>query len=214
MLIKRVLLGAIASLLIGIPPTLGNPEILRAPHIWILLALGVMASALQPGYNPFTITTKAGDKGTGAQIIWSVYATQLAAILEAAYLRYPGSVEWNIVAVSALVTAILGLTLRTWAVCTLGSLFTMHLAVEKEHRVIRNGPYAAIRHPSYVGAFVLYVASTVFMHAWFSAVATAVVLAFAFQRRIYYEEQLLRETFGKKYEAYCAEVKRVIPGIW
>lgn len=214
MMIKRLFLGAIASFLIAIPPTLGNLDILRAPHIWILLALGVMASALQPGYNPFTIGSSAGDKGTGSQIIWSVYATQLAVILEATYLRYPRSIEWDMVAIMALVAALLGLALRTWAVYTLGNLFTMHISVGKGHRIIRSGPYAVIRHPSYAGAFVLYVASAVFMHAWFSAVASALILALAFIRRIHREETVLKEAFGKEYESYCTEVKRVIPGVW
>ncbi|MBU1693049.1 MAG: isoprenylcysteine carboxylmethyltransferase family protein [Verrucomicrobia bacterium] len=211
---KKLVSGVVISSIFVIMPALGNLAILRAAQLWILLALGVLASVLQPGYNPFTIARRARDKGTGAQIIWSVYAVQLAAIMEAAYLRYPQSVAWDSVAVIALIVAAIGLSLRTWAVLTLGRLFTMHIAVEKGHRFVRSGPYARIRHPSYLGAFLLYVSTTIFLHAWFSAIAAVLILPLAFLRRIHREECVLKEEFGAEYESYCAEVKMILPGIW
>ncbi len=211
---KRLIQGFVISIFVFILPALGNPQILRAPQISILLAFGVLASVLQPEYNPFTITAKPRDRGTGAQIIWSVYITQLAVILEAAYLRYPRSVQWDIVATLALVSMTLGLSLRTWAVFTLGHLFTMHISIRKDHSIIRKGPYRLVRHPSYLGAFILYISTAAFLHAWFSVVAAMVILPFAFLRRIHYEEELLKEELGEEYEAYRSEVKKILPGIW
>lgn len=213
-MLKRLFLGVVVSAVLVLMPVLGNVAVLRAPHLWILLMIGVLASVFQPGYNPFTIVSSAGDKGTGAQIIWSVYAVQLAAILEATYLRYPRSVEWDATAVIALAAAALGLALRTWAVLTMGKFFTMHISVEQGQRIVRSGPYAMVRHPSYLGAFVLYLSTTVFLHAWFSAIAAAVVLPCAFLRRVYREEKALKEKFGAEYESYCTGVKRLLPGIW
>ncbi len=214
MILKRLILGVIISAMLVILPVLGNIDILRAPHLWILMAIGIVSSILQPGYNPFTIALSAGDSGTGAQIIWSVYATQLAAILEAAYLRYPRSVEWDAISVIALVIAALGLALRTWAVFSLGNFFTMHISVEKGHRIIRSGPYAVIRHPSYLGAFLMYVFTTVFLHSWFSAGVAAIILPFAFVRRILREENVLKEAFGAEYESYRTSVKMILPCVW
>ena len=51
----------------------------------------------------------------GAHIIWSVYLTQLAAIIEATYFRYPQSTRWDFIAVAALVFVALGLAIRTWS---------------------------------------------------------------------------------------------------
>ena len=213
-MIKRLILGIVVSSLVVILPVLGNLDILRAPHLWILLVFGVLASMFQPGYNPLSITAKPGDKGTGAQIIWSVYVTQLASILESAYLRYPRSVEWDLVAIIALAAMILGLSLRTWAVFTLGSLFTMHIAVQKNHTIICKGPYRIVRHPSYLGAFMMYISTTVFLHAWIAAVAALIILPFSFLRRIHHEEQVLKEQFGEEYNSYCSRVRKIIPGIW
>jgi len=213
-MIKRLILGIVISFLVVILPVLGKTEILRAPHMWILILLGILASIFQPSYNPFTITARPKDKGTGAQIIWSVYLTQLAAILEATYLRYPSSVRWDLTASLAVGTAVLGLALRTWAVLTLGSFFTMHIDIQENHSIVTRGPYKIVRHPSYLGAFIMYVSTIVFLHAWFSVIVAVLVLPFAFLRRIHYEEGLLREELGEKYEAYCLKVKRFLPGIW
>ncbi len=213
-MIKRLILGIVISFLVVILPVLGKTEILRAPHMWILILLGILASIFQPSYNPFTITAKPKDKGTGAQIIWSVYLTQLAAILEATYLRYPHSVQWDLTASIAIGAAVLGLALRTWAVLTLGSLFTMHIDIQKDHSIVTKGPFRIVRHPSYLGAFIMYVATIIFLHAWFSLIVAALVLPFAFLRRIHYEEELLEGGFGEEYEAYRRRVKRFLPGIW
>ncbi len=213
-MIKRLIKGTALSMLVMIVPALGNIQILKYPHLWILMVLGVLASVLQPEYNPFTITAKPKDGGTGAQIIWSVYLTQLFAILEAAYLGYPGSVRWDLVSTVALVMAILGLLFRTWSVWTLGVFFTMHIEVQDNQKIIRKGPYRYIRHPSYLGAFVLYISTIVFLHAWYALIVAVLVLPLAFVRRIQYEDKLLRGEFGQDYEEYCRQVKRVLPFIW
>jgi len=213
-MVKRLVQGAAISSLVVILPVLGNAEALRLPQVWVLVTIGVLASVLQPSYGPLAIVSKPGDKGTGAQIVWSVYVTQLAAILEATYLRHPHSFEWDTVATIALIAMVLGLSLRTWAVVTLGCLFTMHISIQRDHTIVREGPYKIVRHPSYLGAFVLYASTTVFLHAWVSAVAAVVILSFAFVRRMHREEQVLKREFGASYESYCEEVHRILPGLW
>lgn len=51
-------------------------------------------------------------------------------------------------------------------------------------------------------------------HAWFSLIAAALVLLWAFLWRIHYEEALLVGVFGAEYEAYRRQVKMIVPGIW
>ena len=213
-MLKRLIQGIVISSAVILLPILGNVDILRAPHLWVMLGFGVLASLFQPSYNPVTITVKPADRGTGAQIIWSVYVTQLGGILECTYLRYPQSVQWDMVTTIALTAMLGGLSLRTWAVFTLGQYFTMHVAVQKNHPIIRTGPYRLLRHPSYLGAFVMYLATTIFLHAWIAAVAATILLLFAFVRRIRHEERVLTEQLGQEYESYCSGVYRLIPGIW
>lgn len=211
---KRLMTGFVLSFLIFIGPVLWNIQALRAPNLWILFAFGIVASLCQPGYNPFTILAQPGDRGTGAQIIGSVYLTQLGAVLECVYVRYPGSLQWDATATIALGTMIVGLALRTWAVLTLGRFFTMHMTLQNDQPVIRDGPYRWVRHPSYLGASIMYTSTTAFLHAWIAGAATVIILPMAFTRRMRFEEELLLQRFGQEYESYRRDVWKVLPGIW
>lgn len=213
-MIMKLFSGVIIACLVVILPVLGNPAILRAPHLWCLILLGIVASVYQPAYNPFTIRAKPKDRGTGAQIIWAVYLTQLAAIMEAAYLRYPHSVEWDHIATLSLATACAGLAFRSWSVMCLGRLFTMHIDVQPGHQLVRRGPYRIVRHPSYLGALVMYLSTIVLCHAWYTLLAAMLLYPVVFLRRIHYEEELLQAEFGDQYATYRQEVKRVFPGLW
>ena len=213
-MIRKIIKAIIVSSSITVLPVLGNIEMFYSPHIWILFITGILASIFQPDYNIVKDKSISKDNGTEIQIIWSVYITQLLAVLEAAYFRFPESVKWDIFTTVSLVVMILGLELRTWAIYTLGNYFTMHLSIQKEHKIIRSGPYKYFRHPSYVGAFLTYLGTPVFLHTWFSLIVAAIILPIAWLRRIYYEEKLLIEEFGNEYRSYCKSVKRAIPGLW
>jgi len=213
-MVKKAVKAFVVSAVIVVVPTLGNARILQYPHLWILFAFGFLASIFQPDYRVIEGGSQKRDRGTELQIIWSVFVTQVLVIFEAAHVRFPDSAKWDAITIGALVAMSLGLVLRTWSVYTLGRHFTMHLAVQKEHRVIRTGPYRYLRHPSYVGAFLTYVGTPVFLHAWYMLIPTAVILTVAWLRRIHHEERMLRDELGEEYEAYCRDVKRAIPGIW
>jgi protein-S-isoprenylcysteine O-methyltransferase len=211
---RKLIQGFFVTLLIVIVPATGNLQILRAPHLWFLIVIGLLGSLFQPQYNPFRPAPDNKDRGTANQIIWSVYVTQLAAILEASYMRYPASVSWSALTTIALLLMIAGLLIRTWAVFTLGGYFTWHITVEKNQRVVKSGPYAYIRHPGYLGALITYVSTPLFLHAWISLAVCAIILPAAFVRRIYHEEAELKRELGSEYESYSESVKRLFPGIW
>ena len=211
---RKIIKGIIASLAIAILPVLGNLKMYYSPQIWILVAIGLIGSIFQPDYNLTKDKSNTKDKGTEAQIIWSVYISQLLAVLEATYLRFPASVKWDMITTVSLIIMILGLLLRTWSIYTLGNYFTMHLAIQKGQKIIRKGPYRYLRHPSYVGAFLTYLGTTAFLHSWFSLIIAAVILSIAWLRRMHYEEKLLIENFGEEYKSYCRTAKRAIPGVW
>ncbi len=202
------------SLIVVVVPCVGNPAFLGSPKAWILAATGIMASLFQPVYNPFGKAPDMRDRGTANQIIWSIYLTQLAIVLEAAYVRYPDSVSWNAATAIALILIITGLSVRTWAVYTLGEFFTWHISTRTDQTIITAGPYAYIRHPGYSGAFLTYASTAVFLHSWYALAPSAVILWIAFIRRIRHEEDELKQKLGEPYVNYCLNVKRLIPGVW
>ncbi len=213
-MIKKFIQGLIASSLIVCVPVVGNTAMLRAPQIWIMVLIGVLASLFQPEYNPFKRSPNNEDKGTANQIIWSIYLTQLSVLIEATYFRYPESIYWSALTTDALILMVSGLAIRTWAVFILGRYFTWHIATQENQTVIKTGPYAFVRHPGYFGAFLTYTSTAFFLKAWFSFILSLVILLFAFLRRIHYEEKKLKLDLGSQYDSYCNSVKKFIPGIW
>jgi protein-S-isoprenylcysteine O-methyltransferase len=213
-MLKKFIQGLLVSLLVVGVPSIWNPAMLQAPHLWILVLIGVLATLFQPAYNPFNRSPNAEDRGTANQIIWSIYVTQLSVLIEAAYIRYPESISWTALTTLALILMVTGLAIRTWAVLTLGGYFTWHISTRKDQPIIKTGPYAFVRHPGYFGAFLTYASSALFLKAWIAFVLAIVILLFAFLRRIHYEEKELRLNLGSQYVSYCSSVKRFIPGIW
>jgi protein-S-isoprenylcysteine O-methyltransferase len=206
--------GLIATSLIVMVPMIGNHAMLSAPHLWILIAIGILASLFQPDYNPFKRSPNSADRGTANQIIWSIYFTQLCVLIEAAYFRYPESISWSKLTTVALILMVSGLVIRTWAVFTLGRYFTWHISTQDNQTIINTGPYAFVRHPGYFGAFLTYASTALFLKAWLSFILSLIILLFAFLRRIHHEEKELKINLGIEYDSYCNSVRKFIPGIW
>ncbi len=211
---RKLTQGLVASAVVAILPVAGNPAMLTSPQIWLFFIVGVLASFFQPRYNPFGRSPDAKDRGTAQQIIWSIYITQVAVLVEAAYFRYPVSVTWDWITTIALVLMVSGLLMRTWGVVTLGRYFTWHITAEEQQTVVRSGPYRFVRHPGYLGAFLTYGSTALFFHSWIVCIPSAAILLFAFLRRIHYEEKELCVVLGDDYKSYCRSVRRLIPGLW
>ncbi|KAF8235379.1 hypothetical protein L208DRAFT_1358629 [Tricholoma matsutake] len=126
-----------------------------------------------------------------------------------------------------------GTVLRMKCYETLGSFFTFELCIQKNHALVVTGPYAVIRHPSYVGLIMTMVGSCfcqiqgswvkecglvdssqgrILIALWLS-IAGAVVVSLLL--RIPSEDKLLRTTFGKEWEAWANRVRyTLIPWIY
>lgn len=213
-MIRKVITAILATSCIYLLSAAFNPDALRHPQLWILVAFGVALSVFQPVYKPVDGAAPPRDRGTAAQIVWSVYLTQFAGVIEAVHFRYPESLRWDVITTIALAAMAAGLFLRVWAVLTLGRYFTWFITVYEDHKVIRSGPFRFIRHPSYCGALILFIATLVFIHAWAAAVLSAIFQLFAYIRRIRYEEREMIERLGESYVRYKREVKALVPLVW
>src|SRR5262249_23986927 len=152
------------------------------------------------------------DRGTATQILWTVYLTQAAALLELVWRRRV-SLPLDLTNWAAFAVMIGGLALRTWAVFVLGAWFTWNVTVQAGQQVVTRGPYRLIRHPSYTGALATFVASCVLLRSWVVAVLAAFALTLAFLRRIRYEEALLRSTLTG-YADYVSRTGSMVPRIY
>lgn len=213
-MIRKLLTALAASLAFYLLPAIFQPEALARPQLWILVAIALAISIFQPAYRPVDNLAPPHDRGTATQIVWSVYLTQFAGIVEALFIRYPESFQWDAITTAALAAMLAGLGLRVWAVLTLGRFFTWHISVYEDHQVIRSGPFRLIRHPAYGGALLLFIATLVFLHAWVGAALSLVFQLLAYVRRIRHEETMMIEKLGERYQSYTREVKALVPLVW
>jgi len=106
------------------------------------------------------------------------------------------------------------LVLRWWAILSLGKFFTVDVAIAQDHRLIIRGPYHWMRHPSYTGMLLAFLALGATFQNWVSLVCIMVPISLALAYRIYVEEIALEATFGSAYHRYAETTKRLIPGVF
>ena len=98
---------------------------------------------------------------------------------------------------------------RRW----LGRFWTAEAALQPDHRVVDQGPYARVRHPIYSAAIGLYLGTALVFAAWWSLLAfLGVGISYALKARL--EDAYLRANLPG-YAAYMARVRwRLVPGVW
>jgi protein-S-isoprenylcysteine O-methyltransferase Ste14 len=107
----------------------------------------------------------------------------------------------------------IGGVLRIMPVFVLGRRFSGLVAIQPEHRLVTSGLYGVIRHPSYLGLFVLSLGWALAFRSGVGVVLAVLSLAVVLAR-IESEERLLNETFGSEYDAYRTRTWRLIPHIY
>ena len=106
-----------------------------------------------------------------------------------------------------------GGVLRLAPVFVLGRRFSGLVAIQPEHRLVTSGLYGVIRHPSYLGLFVLVLGWGLAFRSGVGVVIALLMLAVVLAR-IQAEERLLSETFGAEYDAYRARTWRLVPYVY
>lgn len=107
-----------------------------------------------------------------------------------------------------------GILVRLWAIFTLGRSFTLTLSVQNNQKVVDNGPYRFIRHPSYLGLFLIAVGIGVALQTWGGIIVILVIFGLALAYRIHVEEKFLVTELGDDYVQYRKRTKRLIPFIF
>ncbi|RPD56598.1 hypothetical protein L227DRAFT_468488, partial [Lentinus tigrinus ALCF2SS1-6] len=137
--------------------------------------------------------------------------------------------------------AIAGGWLRVACFRALGSLFTFELTIHPTHKLITDGPYAHVRHPSYTGVYATLLGSTtimlapsawlheawlapsLFAHlgaclAWLFAAFWVTKVTYALRstnKRVVTEDRELHRVFGEQWEEWAARVRwRLLPWVY
>ncbi len=117
-------------------------------------------------------------------------------------------------AVMGIFFILFGIIVRWTAIFTLRKYFSVHVRIREDHKVIKNGLYHYIRHPSYTGGLISYFGIGLYFCSWLSVLVMIVPLFLAYLYRMRQEEKALTQALGNDYIEYAKSTKRLIPGIY
>jgi protein-S-isoprenylcysteine O-methyltransferase Ste14 len=113
-----------------------------------------------------------------------------------------------------LAVLIIALIIRWSAIYTLGNSFSSNVAILDSQKLHRSGLYRLVRHPSYLGLLLAFLAVGIHSRNWLSFVLTIFPTTAALLYRIRVEETALTRAFGKEYIDYSKVTKRLVPGLY
>jgi protein-S-isoprenylcysteine O-methyltransferase Ste14 len=117
------------------------------------------------------------------------------------------SFTWFWLGVALTATGIaFSISARAW----LGVNWSGSVTLKQDHELIRNGPYALVRHPIYTGMLLALFGTALVVDRWRALIGFAILVAgLLYKMRV--EERFMAEQFGDAYARYRAEVPALIP---
>jgi len=73
------------------------------------------------------------------------------------------------------------------------------------------GMYSLVRHPLYLGNYLMWLGPALFPHVWWVPVLLTLVFWLYYERIMFAEEEFLRRSFGAEYERWAAQTPAFIP---
>ena len=184
--------------------------------VWQLLFYGWFASEILVGV--VTRTKRSGgkvqDRGS-LLILWIVIATSITACQWFSETHAPNMFGGaNALKTAGVIVMVIALIIRWSAIFTLGKSFSSNVAIQDSQQIVRAGLYRFVRHPSYLGLLLAFLAVGLHSRNWISFVIVLVAPTVALLYRIHVEEAALAQAFGEDYAAYSKTTKRLVPGVY
>ncbi|HET9146071.1 MAG TPA: isoprenylcysteine carboxylmethyltransferase family protein [Sphingomicrobium sp.] len=123
------------------------------------------------------------------------------------------SVRSFVLAAIVLALGVAGALLFDRSAKALGANWSLVARMREEHQLVREGPFARMRHPIYFAMLLLLIALSIGLgHIW-GLIAAIPLFVVGTLIRIREEERLLRQQFGDAYDSYARETPAFIPFI-
>lgn len=199
----------------------GDLNILRA---WIYFGIAavsyIVSSSMLINYNPNLINerakerenTKSWDKVlVGLYLLLGLLGIHIIAGLDSRFGWSSPSIKFLIPGAVLYIIAAFGQVKSM--------LVNKHFEVsariqdDREHQVVKEGPYKLVRHPGYASVILSFIAIPFIIGSLYALICSAAVFIIMFIRTALEDKMLQEELPG--YSQYTTEVKfRLIPGIW
>jgi protein-S-isoprenylcysteine O-methyltransferase Ste14 len=140
----------------------------------------------------------------GATVPSLVYGTPLN-------LSFAGAEFLQVVSVPLFLSSIV---LYAMAYEALGQLMRPHIEVMEKHELVTRGPYSRIRHPTYTGIILMFLACTLLFLNIVLVLGFLAILGIAYEKTVLEEElPSSEEGFGQTYREYMLKTGRFLPKV-
>lgn len=129
-------------------------------------------------------------------------------------LLFSGSLEVSMalpLALSGCVLALAGATIVLRSRAALGAAWSLVPKADQATGLVTTGPYRRVRHPIYLGLTLLALGEALAFGSWPALVIVLCAIVPTFTWRARAEEELLRRTFGERYDLYRRQTRMTIP---
>jgi protein-S-isoprenylcysteine O-methyltransferase Ste14 len=133
----------------------------------------------------------------------------------------PGYMEWSALALpvwvrwTGLALGLLSITLNAWSHKTLsqklGEDFDPVLRLLKVPALVKEGPYATMRHPIYLAFLMMQISVLLLTSNWFIGLSGIAIIVAVIAIRVPEEEKMLIEQFGDEYRTYRKKTGALLP---
>ncbi len=121
-------------------------------------------------------------------------------------------IEWrSLFEIVGLIIYTLGIMLRYLGSIALGEQFTRNISVDRHQPLISHSVYRSMRHPLYVGLFLLVIAVPIYLGNGLMIVVAGSLMYRVLHHRIQLEEAKMEELLGERYREWKAERGKFFP---
>lgn len=139
-------------------------------------------------------------------------ALQTAALLLALNMHVPWDAPISTLrAVAAMLPGPIAVWMGWTAVMHLGRQFRIQAGLYEDHRLVRTGPYAIVRHPIYSSMLALLLAMVLAMTQPLWIGITLALYIVGTEIRVRTEDRLLASRFPQEFAEYTAKVPAYVP---
>jgi len=218
--VKGIIYGTIPVIIMG-AILFVSAGTLNWPMAWVILGVLFLATAIvtlicSPDLIMERMNKQAGAKDWDARLVRVMNLIGLLPLLVAGLdmrFGWTGQIPLPVQA-AALGIFIFGYGVFSWAMLT-NRFFSLVVRIQNEkcHHAVTTGPYRFVRHPGYLGFFLIVLAQPLMLGSLWALVPAGITAALFLVRTGREDATLLTELVG--YREYAQEVRyRLLPGIW
>jgi protein-S-isoprenylcysteine O-methyltransferase Ste14 len=180
---------------------------------YLLIAIYfLMERSLRKDKQALNLNPGVADAGS-SQVLWIGGTITILLFIAAPALNSYRIGYWSYTDIGwlGLILMLGGLSMRYWAAKTLGHFYTRTLQIVEGQEIVNQAPYNVIRHPGYLGTFLMEIGAGLAVMNWVVLLAAVVIGITSRAYRISVEEEMLAASFGKQYKAYSDKTWKLIP---